>query len=157
MRKVIVIVAGLLIVAATVLVGTATSQATPTPQHTVKNHLSISGTSVAGVTSVISGQILVFDFIVKNHGTTAEPGDVSYTWSHAKYVDIICPLVSTGGYIASDTPACEPGNLAPGGSTQSAILLKLNVSSGPIVVTGCATEENNGVPPQCATVSIPVD
>lgn len=157
MRKAIVIVAGLLIVVAGVLVGTGASQANPNPKHSVKNSLSITGSAVAGVTSVVSGQDLAFDFTVKNHGRTVEPGDVSYTWSHAKYVDIICPLVSTGGDIGPDTPACEPGNLAPGGRTQSAIVLKLNGSSGSIVVTGCATEENSEVPPQCATVSIPVD
>ena len=109
------------------------------------------------MTSVESGQDLAFDFSVKNHGRTAEPGDVFYTWSHAKYVDIICPLVSTGGEIAPDRPACEPEDLVPGGSTQSAILVKLNGSYGPIVVTGWATEDNSEVPPQCATVSIPVD
>ena len=52
MRKVIAIVAGLLIVAGTVLVGTGTSKADPTPRHTLKNPLSITGSVVAGVTSV---------------------------------------------------------------------------------------------------------
>lgn len=165
MKKFAIIVAAFALVGAgIVLVATSTSQASqpiaktaPQAQNSLKNHLSINGAAVAGVVSVNSGQDLAFDFTVKNHGRTAEPGDVFYTWSNAKYVDIICPLVSSGADIGPDSPACEPGELAPGGSTQSAIVLKLNGSSGPIVVTGCATEENSEVPPQCATLSIPVN
>lgn len=157
MRKLAILVAGLVGVAGAVTVVTSTSQASSVAQRSPKNTLSISGSVVAGVTSAQSGQDVVFDFTVKNHGRVSVPGDTVYTVVHGKYVDIICPLVTTKADINPDTPACEPGDLPPRQTTQSAIILKVPASSGSLVVTACATEERNDVPPNCATLTLPTN
>ena len=155
MRKVIAIVAGLLIVAGTVLVGTETSQANPTPRHTLKNPLSITGSVVAGVTSVQPGQVLTFDFTIKNHRSASVDVDFDFTWAHANEVGITCPLVSSGADINPDSPFCEPGALARGGTTQAAIVVRAPNSAGTVVVKACADDEDNGATPPCSSVSVP--
>ncbi len=158
MRKFAIIVAGLLAAAGAVTFAASASQASQTATHSgslvQRNRLSITGSVVAGVTSAQTGQDVVFDFTIKNHGRVAVPGDTVYTVTHGKYVDIVCPLVSTKADINPDTPACEPGDLPPGQSTQSAIILKVPTSSGSLMVTACATEENNAVPPSCAMLTL---
>jgi hypothetical protein len=155
MRRIAIIMAGLLVVAGSVLVGGATSKANAAAQHTAKNPLSITGSVVAGVTSVQPGQLLTFDFKMKNHGTGAATVDFHYTWSHASEQDIICPLVSSGADIYPDTPFCEPGSLGRGSSTQSAIVLKAPHTAGTVVVIACADDEDNGATPKCTSLSVP--
>jgi len=152
MRRIAVIIAGLLIFAGTVLIGAGTSQASP-----IRNPLSITGSVVAGVTSVQAGQDVVFDFKIKNHGSAAAVVDFGYTWAHAteEGIGIICPLVSTGFVINPDGTFCEPGLLAPRGSTQSAIVLRASSGAGTVVVIACAGDESNGATPKCISLSVP--
>ena len=154
MRRVTVICAGLLIVAGAVLIAGGTSQANPSNQPTVRNPLSITGSVVAGVTSVQSGQSLTFDFKVKNHGSGAAPVFIGYTWTHATEVGngIICPLVSTGADINPDGTFCEPGSIPSHGSTESAIILEAPSGVGTVVVNACADDVGT---PKCTSLSVP--
>ena len=86
----------------------------PDPPHTLKNPLSITGSVVAGVTSVQSGQVLTFDFAIKNHRSASVDVDFDFTWTHATEVGITCPLVSSGADINPDNPFCEPGSQPAG-------------------------------------------
>ena len=129
MRRTVGIVVGLLVVVGAVAASATTSQAAA-PKMTV------TGSVVAGVTSVYQGQDLVFDFTDKNTGTTTNPNNIFYyTYTNSSYVDIVCPLAN-GQDINPDTPACEPGALAGGKSTQSAIIVQAT-GPGPIVVKAC--------------------
>lgn len=151
MRRIVVIVAGLSIVAG-VLAVPAAAQANP---HSVRNPLSISGSVVAGVTSVQGGQAVAFAFTEKNHGSTPVTVDFEYTLMHARAADIICPLVSTGADINPDGNFCEPGSLAGHSSTQSAIEVKAPSSPGTVVVFACTGDEDNGAPVKCTSLSVP--
>ena len=155
MRRVAIIVAGLLIVAGVVLIGGPTSQANTTAHRTVGSPLSINGSVVAGVTSVEAGDLLTFDFKITNHSSAPVNIDFHYTWSHANEQDIICPLVSSGADINPDTPFCEPGSLAGGSSSHSAIVIKAPNAAGTVVVIACADDEDNGATPKCTSLSVP--
>ncbi len=154
MRRVFVVVAGLLVVASAVLIDGVASQAN-TSQGRTSNPLSITGSVVAGVTTVQPGQVLTFDFAMKNRSHTPAAVDFHYTWTHANEVGIICPLISNGADILPDGTFCEPGTLNGGSSTQSALVVQAPNRSGTLVVNACADDENNASMPKCTSLSVP--
>ena len=138
MRKFAVIVAGGLIVLSTSVITSGATSASPR----VQDPLTIQGSSF-GLKSIGSGNLFVAQFTETNTGS--HPVDISflYSWSNASapdYKDYICPQVKTGGDVSPDTPACEPGFLAPGQSTQAALIVIPDVSGVPVKVKACALD-----------------
>lgn len=130
---------GLALVGST-LPGTSVSNAA-----TTSVDLAMSGSVVAGVTNTFdTGRELAFAFTLKNKSTTTtEPSDFVFSitgGTAADYSDYICPLIGSRTPINPDTPACEPGDLGPGKSTQAAILV--TQTAHPLVVKACAFGES---------------
>jgi hypothetical protein len=59
-----------------------------------------------------------------------------------------------------DTPACEPGTLVPGHTTQAAILVTAPSTPSTMTVKACASNELASVDPvlrnNCKTLSVPI-
>jgi len=143
-------VVGLAVVSGTVAGGAAAQKRLP-----ASSHLSVTGSVVAGVTGVQSGQDVAFDFTVKNHSRSSANLDWTFTWTHAAFVDIVCPLTTTGFDIEPDGTSCEPGFLAPRHTAQSAIILQVSASPpSTLTVTGCAS--TYAPPLVCRTLSVPI-
>ena len=124
--------------------------------------LGITGGTVAGVRSAQQGQELGFSFTVTNHSTTGSADlAVTFTVTHgtAGISDYICPLISNHFNINPDTPACEPGFLAYGKSTGTAILVT-PTGAGTMTVKACASNLAGTTDPtpsnNCKTLSVPI-
>jgi hypothetical protein len=156
MRRRIVFATGLgLALAGSALAGTTVGHAS-----TPSVDLAISGSVVAGVTNTFdTGREFAFAFTIKNKSATlTEPSDFVFSMvggTAADYSDYICPLVGSHTAINPDTPACEPGDLGPGKSTQAAILV--TQTAHPLKVTACASGESYPDPVSsnnCKTLTI---
>lgn len=158
MRKSMILsCAGAVALAASLLISSATSQAT-----TTSLDLSITGATVAGFTGAQANQELPVSFIMTNHGSIATPVDFQFTVTNATASgeDYVCPTVGDGFNINPDTPFCEPGMLGAHRQTSAAILVTPTISSGTVTVRACADDEANHRDPapgnNCKTVSIPI-
>jgi hypothetical protein len=124
--------------------------------------LSITGGTVAGFTVAPADQELPVSFTMRNHSrTTAVSVDFFFTLTNATAdgSDYVCPTANHA-LINPDTPACEPGFLAAGGTTGAAILVTPTISSGTVTVKACADDESNNPDPvpsnNCKTVRIQI-
>jgi hypothetical protein len=128
-KKALVIIAGLFVMAGGLAVSSTISQA-------ATSKMTITGSVVSGVKSVQNDQDLVFSFTDTNTGTTANTNNIFYfTFSNSSGVNIVCPLAN-GMDINPDGNDCEPGNLPAGKSAQAAIIVQAT-GPGPIVVKAC--------------------
>jgi hypothetical protein len=155
--KIILLCAGLLALTTALLVGSATSQASP-----ANVDLSISGGTVAGFTGAQPDMELPVSFTMTNHGSIATSVDFQFTITNATASgeDYVCPLVGSGFLINPDSPFCEPGVLGAHKQTSAAILVTPTITSGTVTVRACANDEANHHDPvpsnNCKTVSIPI-
>jgi hypothetical protein len=106
--------------------------------------LSMTGSTVAGVTGAQPGQEVGFAFSMQNKSTTKTAGSVVFTFTvtggSADNSDYICPLITNHFNINPDTPACEPGDLPAGKTAQAAILVTPTGGSGTsVIVKACAS------------------
>jgi hypothetical protein len=155
--KLILLAAGLIGLASTVVITSSSGAATASVD------LGITGATVAGYTSAQAGQELPVSFTIKNHSTTRSVDvEFYFTVSHATAAisDYVCPLVTGHFNINPDSPACEPGVLAAGRSTSAAIMVTPTISSGTVTVKACAHNLDGIADPvssnNCKTVSIPI-
>jgi len=157
MNKLIVLAAGLIGLASTVVITSSSGASTTSVD------LGITGATVAGYTSAQYGQELPVSFTIKNHSTTRSV-DVQFyfTISHAtaSASDYTCTGIVGHFNINPDTPACEPGVLGAGKSTSAAIMVTPTISSGTVTVKACAYNLDGIADPvssnNCKTVSIPI-
>jgi len=155
--KFILLCAGALALTTSMVVGSATSQAS-----TTNVDLSITGGPVAGFTGAQPWMELPVSFTMANHGSIATSVDFQFTITNATASgeDYVCPLVGTGFLINADTPFCEPGVLGSHKQTSAAILVTPTITSGTVTVQACANDEANHHDPvpsnNCKTVSIPI-
>jgi hypothetical protein len=159
MRTKILLCAGALAVAGSLLIGSAAaSQAS-----TTSVDLSITGGTVAGFTAAQPDMELPVSFTMTNHGSIATPVDFTFTLTNATASgeDYVCPTVGTHFLINPDTPACEPGTLGAHRRTSAAILVTPTITSGTVTVQACANDEADHHDPvpsnNCKTVSIPIE
>ena len=149
--------AGALALIASLVIGSAASQAS-----TTSVDLSITGGTVAGFTGAQVDQELPVSFTMTNHGSVATPVDFQFTVTNATAdgSDYVCPTVGNRFNINPDTPFCEPGFLGAHKQTSAAILVTPTISSGTVTVRACANDEANHHDPapgnNCKTVSIPI-
>ena len=149
--------AGALALIASLVIGSAASQAS-----TTSVDLSITGGTVAGFTGAQADQELPVSFTMTNHGSVATPVDFQFTVTNATAdgSDYVCPTVGNRFNINPDTPFCEPGFLGAHKQTSAAILVTPTISSGTVTVRACANDEANHHDPapgnNCKTVSIPI-
>ncbi len=157
MRRIVLIVAGIVVVAAGTVAGTTTSQATTGPVSATAAagpHWTVTGSVVSGVKTSSPGRVLAFSFSVTNTGAVAADTIITYTSTNSTYVDIVCPLPSTHYNISPDTPSCEPGILAPKKTAQSAIILGVGPAIGAMTVKVCVGPST--APPGCKTLTVGV-
>ena len=157
MRRTVLIVAGVVMVAAGTIAGTAPSQATTgsaSAQATASPHWTVTGSVVSGVKTSSPGRVLAFSFSVTNTGSAPADTIITYTSTNSTYVDIVCPLPSSHYNISPDTPSCEPGVLAPMKTAQSAIILGVGPAVGTMTVKACVGA--SAVPPGCKTLTVGV-
>jgi hypothetical protein len=155
--KIILLCAGALALTTSMVVGSATSQAS-----TTNVDLSITGGPVAGFTAAQPWMELPVSFTMTNRGSIATSVDFQFTITNATASgeDYVCPLVDDGFLINADTPFCEPGVLGSHRKTSAAILVTPTITSGTVTVQACANDEANHHDPvpsnNCKTVSIPI-
>jgi len=155
--KIILLCAGALALTTSMVVGSTTSQASPT-----NVDLSITGGPVAGFTAAQPWMELPVSFTMTNRGSIATPVDFQFTITNATASgeDYVCPLVGDGFLINADTPFCEPGVLGSHRKTSAAILVTPTITSGTVTVQACANDEADHHDPvpsnNCKTVSIPI-
>jgi hypothetical protein len=107
-----------------------------------KDYLSISGHVVAKVDHAPAGDLLAFEYTVKNSDKkrTAELGvDFSSTVEPTGY---ICTLISNGRDIDPDTPGCEIGALRPKKKGHVGVIYTMP-EVGDLVVKACALDLDN--------------
>jgi Domain of unknown function DUF11 len=126
--------------------------------------LSMTGNVVAGVQSSQSGQEVPFLFKLTNKSTTTS-ANVSFYFSITNGTasdsvdDYVCPLISNHFNIYPDTPACEPGSLAAGKTTQAAILVTPKSGVTTMSVKACAQNLSSTDPTSsnnCKTLSVKI-
>ena len=156
--KIVLLCAGALALTASLVIGSASSQAS-----TTNVDLSITGGTVAGFTAAQSDLELPVSFTMTNHGSIATAVDFQFTITNATASgeDYVCPLVGDGFLINPDTPFCEPGVLGAHKQTSAAILVTPTITSGTVTVQACANDEADHHDPvpgnNCKTVSIPIN
>jgi hypothetical protein len=155
--KIILLCAGALALTASLVIGSAASQAA-----TTNVDLSLTGGTVAGFTTAQADQELPVSFTMTNRSSTATAVDFQFTVTNATASgeDYVCPTVGDGHNINPDTPFCEPGVLGPHQRTSAAILVTPTISSGTVTVQACANDEAGHPDPvpgnNCKVVSIPI-
>jgi hypothetical protein len=136
MRRIVLSVVG--VTAAATLIGSTVSDAA-----TTNPDLSITGSTVAGVTGAQPNQELAFSFVIKNNSTTTSAtADFKYTITNgiADRADYICPLSRNHYNVYAEVPFCETGSLGPGKTAQGAVLVETQVY-GTMTVKACAVNE----------------
>ena len=160
MRRRITVLAALAVTCLGTFAATRPSEATTTGVD-----LSMTGSVVAGVRSAQPSQELAFVFTLHNRSTTTS-AESSFTFTVKNGTvegpeDYVCPLVASHFDINPDTPACEPGTLAAGKTTQAALLVKTPSAGGvTVTVKACARDLDGYSDPvasnNCKTVNIAI-